>query len=645
MPAPPKTEKSEASGATGRRSTRLAITIPITMKGKDANGNEFREDCRTIVVNKHGAKIATSHQLVGGADVEIENRALGLSTRARVVWQGEKSSSHEFFEVGIQLIKADNIWGIQFPPEDWQEGPPTNNGRPKPAVAARPETPLAAATPPSSKPDAHPTPSLIPAKTTAAPVKPAANVHLTPSTLTQSSAELANLIQRFTRQAEGIASQQTKVFQENLESLSRRFSAQTQANLQEAAARAEMNAAKTKLDLEDSIHASEARLQSLRAGVEIQASTLEELRKSVGTETEMALQNIHEAGWQALEAATEELGERIKKELDTISADYVAESRKLFKAESADSRKNLLAEAHQQLMTMAASTAQSMNDAASEGLKAFRAELQKAAQRAQEQAGQELEEVLSTLAERQSKDLAARLENASSEIQEKLLAELHSKTEAAARETVQANAEREEVLKKLRQEALDAAAKASGEIAAKADSAMKKAAETVDKHVGSGVLALQALASKAQEQLQEYSSKMEEISKFSAASMAEQSEARTAEGLKKLRQDFDSLLERSRKQMDESTAAYQNKVMEEAQSKLSYVTERLAEDAAAQLTALTQDNLDMAEANLREAKERILNEWEETFRSKLAEVILPALKPPAKKSKPRESGESTGQKS
>ena len=50
-------EKAESDGAASRRSTRLAIAIPIAFSGKDAAGNAFKENTRTIVVNKHGAKI------------------------------------------------------------------------------------------------------------------------------------------------------------------------------------------------------------------------------------------------------------------------------------------------------------------------------------------------------------------------------------------------------------------------------------------------------------------------------------------------------------------------------------------------------------------------------------------------------------
>ena len=59
--------------ADSRRSTRLNISLPIVLHGKDAQQNAFRESTQTLIVNKHGAKLVTSQQLVVGAEILIEN--------------------------------------------------------------------------------------------------------------------------------------------------------------------------------------------------------------------------------------------------------------------------------------------------------------------------------------------------------------------------------------------------------------------------------------------------------------------------------------------------------------------------------------------------------------------------------------------
>jgi len=110
---------SESGSKATRRSTRLSVSIPIVISGKDAAGNDFTEHTRTRDVNKHGAKIMTARQLAMGTEVSIENRALGVVAGAKVVWLGKNQSPDDLRQVGLQLMEAPNIWGIEFPPDDW----------------------------------------------------------------------------------------------------------------------------------------------------------------------------------------------------------------------------------------------------------------------------------------------------------------------------------------------------------------------------------------------------------------------------------------------------------------------------------------------------------------------------------------------
>ena len=102
-----------------RRSTRLTIGIPVVISGLDAKGQTYHETVRTVTINKHGGKIATAHDLALGAEVLIENHAVGLTAKASVAWLGENASSGESHHVALQLLEAQNIWGIIFPPDDW----------------------------------------------------------------------------------------------------------------------------------------------------------------------------------------------------------------------------------------------------------------------------------------------------------------------------------------------------------------------------------------------------------------------------------------------------------------------------------------------------------------------------------------------
>ncbi|MDR3676514.1 MAG: hypothetical protein P4N24_13565 [Acidobacteriota bacterium] len=144
-------EKSAATGSDGRRSTRLSISLPVVIHGKDAEQNTFREDTHTLIVNQHGAKIATAHKLTLGAEVLVENTALGSVAKANVVWVSSKPNAGGLNEVGVQLVEAQNIWGLEFPPEDWT-AKGKDQGTPEVKVTPPPPVPAPRPVPKGSKP-------------------------------------------------------------------------------------------------------------------------------------------------------------------------------------------------------------------------------------------------------------------------------------------------------------------------------------------------------------------------------------------------------------------------------------------------------------------------------------------------------------
>ena len=83
------------------------------------------------MVNKHGGKILTTRHLAMGTEILIENRAVGSVAKASVAWLSGKHSAGDLHHVGLQLMEAQNVWGIAFPPEDWS-GEPAEQQRPEP---------------------------------------------------------------------------------------------------------------------------------------------------------------------------------------------------------------------------------------------------------------------------------------------------------------------------------------------------------------------------------------------------------------------------------------------------------------------------------------------------------------------------------
>jgi len=98
-----------------RRSTRVRIKIRIAAQ---AVTEPLVCEGETIVINLHGALISTSIPLRVGMRIEIhvmltDKRALG-----QVVYVDPERPRL----CGIGLDKAQNIWGVSLPPDDWREG-------------------------------------------------------------------------------------------------------------------------------------------------------------------------------------------------------------------------------------------------------------------------------------------------------------------------------------------------------------------------------------------------------------------------------------------------------------------------------------------------------------------------------------------
>ncbi|HLY59987.1 MAG TPA: PilZ domain-containing protein [Terriglobia bacterium] len=103
-------------GSDKRRSDRLMLTVPLVVTGVDAKGVKFRENMRTITLNRHGARIVSPRLLASGQTVDITNLVSRREAKFRVV--GPLSPhSEKGGEWGVECLDGqENIWGIKFPP-------------------------------------------------------------------------------------------------------------------------------------------------------------------------------------------------------------------------------------------------------------------------------------------------------------------------------------------------------------------------------------------------------------------------------------------------------------------------------------------------------------------------------------------------
>jgi hypothetical protein len=100
-----------------RRSNRMALHASIGLSGEDQQKCSFTMPAKATKLNKHGAAVRLSRELLVGSVVSVNNRH-GIELSARVVarlaaLEGVSTYAIEFVE---QDERAETFWGIVFPP-------------------------------------------------------------------------------------------------------------------------------------------------------------------------------------------------------------------------------------------------------------------------------------------------------------------------------------------------------------------------------------------------------------------------------------------------------------------------------------------------------------------------------------------------
>ncbi len=103
-------------GGEKRQSDRLMLTIPLRVEGTDDKGIPFKQEARTVSVNRHGARIRVPRSLRNGQKLRLVNLVSQRQADFRVVGPVSPPSS-EASEWGVECLDfGGNIWGIHFPP-------------------------------------------------------------------------------------------------------------------------------------------------------------------------------------------------------------------------------------------------------------------------------------------------------------------------------------------------------------------------------------------------------------------------------------------------------------------------------------------------------------------------------------------------
>src|SRR5579885_1684286 len=107
-----------------RRTTRVAIRVPVRISVQDAFGSPEMFTAWTVVVNKHGARFDCKRAFRQNDEVSITNLANGKMAAGKVIWASGHADGEGNYEFAVELHKPVNLWSVSFPPQDWEDSPP-----------------------------------------------------------------------------------------------------------------------------------------------------------------------------------------------------------------------------------------------------------------------------------------------------------------------------------------------------------------------------------------------------------------------------------------------------------------------------------------------------------------------------------------
>lgn len=100
-----------------RRSNRMALHTSVGLSGEDRQKCAFTMPAKATKLNKHGAAVQLSRDLLVGSVITVDNKR-GSQLSARVVAQlaGLQGVPTYAIEFVVQDERAETFWGITFPP-------------------------------------------------------------------------------------------------------------------------------------------------------------------------------------------------------------------------------------------------------------------------------------------------------------------------------------------------------------------------------------------------------------------------------------------------------------------------------------------------------------------------------------------------
>jgi hypothetical protein len=99
------------------------MQVPVRLRGKDAQGQDFEEFAETLAINAHGALVLLSARLTSGGLVVMRHNKTEEEQECHVAFLGPVRGGKA--EIGLEFsAPRPAFWRVAFPPEDWSPRSP-----------------------------------------------------------------------------------------------------------------------------------------------------------------------------------------------------------------------------------------------------------------------------------------------------------------------------------------------------------------------------------------------------------------------------------------------------------------------------------------------------------------------------------------
>lgn len=97
-----------------RRTVRVALSVPLSVHGKNEAGERFAVQTASLSINRHGALLQFEQPVLAGQTVKLVNDITAQSTEGRVVSVRRGKDGKTY--VGVEFVSPEsNFWHMVFP--------------------------------------------------------------------------------------------------------------------------------------------------------------------------------------------------------------------------------------------------------------------------------------------------------------------------------------------------------------------------------------------------------------------------------------------------------------------------------------------------------------------------------------------------